>query len=183
MIVSLTIIGLFLDIAGLGSAVLETAPGTYLNSEEAYTQALAATEAATPDIPEEVLLGLAWVESRYYPTAVSRVENGKRVTGIPKWKSPPKGTHSFFCGVTQISAGDSWEKCRSVQDVYLAYRTAVKELTAWMSTKICNRNLRCALAGYDGGFQATKYKTSRYAEYVLQRSNLIKNTMKKKAQT
>lgn len=182
MISPLTILGLVLDIVGLGPAILDMSPGTHLDAHEADIQAEAALEAATPDIPVEVLLSIAWIESRYYPTTVSRIEGGQRVTGIPRWNSPPKGAHSFFCGVTQISAGDSWKKCRAARDVLLAYRTTVKELTAWMSPMICGKNLRCALTGYSGGFRALKSKTRQYADYVLQRAALIRNAARKKVQ-
>lgn len=182
MILSLTLFGLVLNAIGLGQAVLEVSPRTYLNAKEATIQAQAALEAETPDIPAEVLLGIAWVESRYYPTAVSRIEKDSRVTGIPNWKSPPKGTRSFFCGVTQINAGNSWKKCREARDVFLAYRTTVKELTAWMSPRICGKDLRCALTGYSGGFRALKSKTRLYANYVLRRADLIKKAIRKEGQ-
>lgn len=180
MIIPLTIIGLILDLADLGPAVLETAPDTYLTEEEAYVQSLATLEAETSTVSAELLLAMAWTESRYYPTAVSRIENGRRVTGIPRWKSPPKGARNFFCGVTQISAGNSWRKCKSVQDVFSAYKETIKELEQWMSPRVCGRNLRCALTGYSGGFAAIKSGTNNYASFVLNRAKLIKRKMQRR---
>lgn len=172
----LTVLSLLIDSVRLGDAMFSTSPGTYLTREKSYEQAAAAIEAATPEIPAEILLGLAWVESRYSPDAVSRVESEKRMTGIPMWKSPPKGTRSLFCGVTQVSAGNSWEQCRKFHNVHEAYKTAVLELLQWLSPRICNHNLRCALTGYNGGFPAIKAGT-RYATTVMWRAGLIRKAL------
>jgi hypothetical protein len=169
----------FIRTLEIADAAFETSPGTYLTKEGSYEQARAALKAATPEISAEVLLGLAWVESRYHAGAVSRVEDGKRVTGVPRWKSPPSGTRSFFCGVTQVSAGDSWKKCREFQDVHLAYQTAIIELNRWLAPRVCNHNLVCALTGYNGGFPAIKVGT-RYAATVMWRSRLIKRALHRK---
>lgn len=171
------ILFLIVDVADLGNAAFKVSPGTYLTREGSYEQARAALEASTQEISAEVLLGMAWVESRYSRNAVSRVENGVRVTGIPLWKSPPGGTHSFFCGVTQVSAGDSWAECRRFHDLYEAYRTTIIELNRWLSPRICNHNLNCALTGYSGGFPAIKIG-NHYASTVMWRARLIKNALR-----
>lgn len=176
----LTFIGLLADALGLGSAVYETSPGTYLTQESSYAHALAAVEAATPEVPAEILLGVAWVESRYSPNAVSRVEDGKRKTGIPTWNKPPYGTRSFFCGATQVSAEDSWEKCKRFRSVTLAYTTLIEELNRWLSPRICNHNLTCALTGYNGGFPAIKSGKTSYAYTVMWRVGLIKKALYRK---
>jgi hypothetical protein len=163
----------------IGDATFETSPGTYLTKEGSYEQAKAALDAATFEIPVEVLLGMAWVESRYHSGAVSRSEDGKRIVGIPRWKSPPSGTRSFFCGVTQVSAGDSWKKCQEFQDISLAYQTAVLELNRWLAPRVCNHNLHCALTGYNGGFPAIKAGT-QYAHTVMWRAGLIKSALSRK---
>ncbi len=169
----LALLRLLTSTADLGSAVLETSTDTYLTRQEANIHALAASMAATKEVPAEVLLSMAWVESRYSPKAVSRIENGSRVTGIPKWRTPPKGSRSFFCGVTQVSAGDSWKRCLDARDIFASYRETVKELRQWMSPRICGYNLRCALTGYSGGFAAIKSGTNNYAPFVLKRARLI----------
>lgn len=176
---ALAILKLLLNTMSLGDAVYNTSPGTYLTKEESYIHAVAAVEAATSEIPAEVLLGVAWVESRYSSEAVSRLEGKKRVTGIPSWKSPPKGTRSFFCGVTQVSAEDSWEKCQEFHNVATAYRVLVLELNRWLSPRICNHNLTCALTGFNGGFPALKFRT-RYALTVMWRVRLIKEALHRK---
>lgn len=174
-----TIFGLLLDAFQLGPATLAVSPNTYLTEQSAYEQAFAALAAATPELPADILLGMAWVESRYSPDAVSRVEGNARRTGIPLWKSPPKGTRSFFCGVTQVSAEDSWDRCRKFHDVFEAYRTAVVELKRWLSPRICNHDLICALTGYNGGFPAIKVGT-RYATIVMWRAQLIRRALRRK---
>jgi hypothetical protein len=168
-----TLFGLYRASVNLGDATLSTSPNTYLTPDKAHVQALAALRAETPKISAEVLLGLAWVESRYYPNAVSRIEGGIRKTGFPKWTSPPAGTYNFHCGVTQIGAGRSWKRCQELQDVFLAYKQAVVHLNSWLSPRICNGNLYCALTGYNGGFPAIKVGT-RYAATVMWRASLIK---------
>ncbi len=173
---ALAILELLLRVMDLGEATFTTSPNTYLTKQDSYRQSAAALEASTPELPANVLLGMAWVESRYSADAVSRIENGKRVVGIPKWKIPPKGTHSFFCGVTQASAGNSWKKCRELKDVSMSYRTAVWELNKWLSPRICNHNLICALTGYNGGFPALKIGT-KYAATVLWRAWLINKAL------
>lgn len=167
------------DVISFGDATLEASPKTYLTKESSYEQARAALESATQEIPAEILLAMAWVESRYSPDAVSRIENGVRVTGIPLWKTPPNNTSSFFCGVTQVSAGNSWIKCKQFHDVAVSYRTTIIELNLWLSPRICNHNLNCALTGYSGGFPAIKVG-NHYAATVMWRAGLIKNALHRK---
>lgn len=178
MISYTSVLSLLLDVAELGNAVFSVSPGTYLTSQEAFNQSLAAVDASTSDIPAELLLGMAWVESRYYPTAVSRIEHGIRRTGIPAWRTPPKGTRSFFCGVTQATAENSWQKCKELQNPSTSYHTTVIELKRWLATDVCHGNLRCALTGYSGGFPAIK-RGNRYAAFVLQRTRNIHIALKK----
>lgn len=174
----LTILGFLAEAMNLGEATYVASPNTYLTQKGAYTQALAALEASTSELPAEVLLGVAWVESRYSTDAVSRVESGKRITGIPNWKTPPSGTRSFFCGTTQVGAEDSWEKCRRFRDVDLAYITLVEELDRWLS--VCHHNLTCALTGYNGGFPAIKAGKTNYASTIMWRVRLIKEALHRK---
>ncbi len=176
MISWITIVFLIVDAITFGDAVYKVSPGTYLTKEASYKQAKAAIEASTQEISVEVLLAMAWLESRYSVNAVSRVENGIRKTGIPAWKTPPQNTRSFFCGVTQASAGDSWILCQKFRDVSVAYRTTVRELTQWLS--VCNHNLSCALTGYSGGFPALK-TGNHYAATILYRADLIRRALHK----
>lgn len=166
----------------LGDAAFSVSPNTYLTKQRAYEQATAAINAATPELPADLLMGLVWVESQHFPTAVSRLENGKRKTGVPFWKTPPAGTHIGYCGVTQVEAHGSWELCVKLRDYDLAFKTVVQELNRWRSACYAKypkkNNLDCALTGYNGGFGAIEIGT-KYASTVWWRTNLIRRAMPK----
>lgn len=156
----------------LAQATQSQAP-TYLSEEEAKLQTFAAVISATPDIEAELLLAMAYIESRHQPEATSRVEGGVRVTGIPSWSSPSsRVTGPFFCGVTQAVAGLSWKRCLELRDIMTAYSTTSKELTVWL--KACRGQISCALTGYGGGYPAIKAGTSTYPNRVLHRARLLK---------
>lgn len=162
----------FLSISTLAEGAHAQAP-QYLSKEQANQHATEALFAQRPGISAEILLAMAFVESRFSPSATSRVENGKRTTGIPRWSTPPKGvTGPFFCGVTQAQAGFSWKRCLELQDLRIAYSTTAEELRKWM--RVCRNDLECALAGYGGGFPAIKAKTSTYPARVLSRARALR---------
>lgn len=149
-----------------------TSGSKYLTLHAAEVHVLIATNVATADMPADILLGMSFVESRHQPNAVSRVEGGKRLTGVPRWTYPPKGvTGPYFCGVTQASAGMSWKKCVELQDLFVAYVTTVEEMEKWL--KVCKGNLHCALTGYNAGFPGIKQGTP-YAGWVKYRARLLK---------
>lgn len=177
MISWISIVFLIVDTIRFGDALFEVSSRTYLTKETSYEQARAALEVSTQEIPTEILLAMAWLESRYSTNVVSRLENGIRKTGIPAWKTPPKNTRSFFCGVTQASAGNSWSKCQKLHNISIAYRTTVFELTKWLSPRICNHNLNCALTGYSGGFPAIKFG-NHYAATIKYRASMIKKALR-----
>lgn len=166
----------------LERALMATAPG-YMTPEKARLHVSAAMAAETPEMPAELLLSMAYLESRYDPRATSRVFKGKREGGIPKWKTPPKGVSGpYFCGVTQVTAGYSWTRCLEFRDIRLAYKTAVHEGIKWQ--KACRKDrelLRCALWGYGGGYPAIKKRTSTYPARVLSRAQRISNKVKQYA--
>lgn len=158
---------------------------TGLSADQARANARAAIEAATDRVPVELLLGVAYVESRYNPEALSRMEcstdlqNCVRKTGIwPKTVKPPKARPSWFCGPLQTGGWISWSECQKMRsDVGYAYQVGVRELSAWLDDRRCARlnsaaRLRCALTGYNGGnaavaaHRSTGYR-SKYARFVL----------------
>jgi hypothetical protein len=165
------------DTTRLAKAIKASAP-MYLTPATAVMQVVAAKIYATPEIPTELLLGMAMIESRYSPRATSRVENGVRTTGIPRWTSPPSYvTGPYFCGVTQAEAGLSWEKCIELRDVFVAYKTTVEELKKWLKSPSCRSEpdrMQCALWGYGGGHPAIEAKTSTYPNRVMSRAALLK---------
>lgn len=167
---------------------------TGLSADQARANADAAMAAATDRVPVELLLGMAYVESRYNPKALSRIEcapddpeSCARKTGVwLKATRPPQARPSWFCGPLQTGGWVSWDECQKMRtDVAYAYRIGVRELTAWLDDKRCARldddvRLRCALTGYNGGNAAvaahreSAYQ-SKYARFVLlQRDRVVR---------
>ncbi len=179
MLELLQIIALFFssETRDLAEATRAKAP-RYLTPEAALTHAVAAKMAETPEVPAELLLSMAYSESRYIPEATSRVENGVRTTGIPKWSSPPKNVSGpYFCGITQAIAQMSWKRCTELRNIFVAYRTSAIELRKWVRDPHCRKaddQLRCALLGYGGGYAAIKAQTSTYPSRVLGRAHALK---------
>ncbi len=114
----------------------------------ARANVIAAVNAETTEVPAELLLSVAWRESRY---------DNRTLGSFDTWHHdyPPKGAHNFYCGVTQAEAHGSWSTCLTLRDPETAYRTTVEELGRW--TERCRHKVKssavgvCALAGYGGG--------------------------------
>lgn len=161
--------------APLVDAVQAQAP-TYLTREQAWLHVFAATMAETKEASAELLLGMARTESNFQSKATSRVQNGKRTVGVPSWSTPPSSvTGPFFCGVTQATAGTSWERCLELRNIFTAYKTTALELSKW--NKACattTDRVQCILFGYGGGYPAIKAKTSTYPARVLYRTRILK---------
>lgn len=164
---------------------------TNLPAERARVHVDAAmTAAAEHQLPVELLLGIAYVESRYDSRALSRKEcetddpdSCTRKTGIwPKATRPPKARPSWFCGAMQTGGYVPWAECQKMRtDVAYAYQIGAQHLQAWLDDKRCARladdaRLRCALAGYNGGNAGVAaYKNSKYARWVLlQRDRVVR---------
>jgi hypothetical protein len=115
------------DAEGLRS----TAP-QYLSLEEATVHLSAARKAgAEHDIDPEILLSIAWFESRYDPGVVTREPRRK-----------------FSCGVmTPIPRA---KRCipKSVAD---GYAEGAAHLRTWTDSWRCRGSIRCGLLGYAGG--------------------------------
>lgn len=173
------LIALFLstETASLAHATRSYAP-SYLTREAAIVQVVAAEMAETKDVSAELLLSLAYSESRYNPRATSRVEKGVRNTTLPLWETPPKTVSGpYFCGVTQADARMSWKKCMELRNIFTAYETTAKELGRWLRVPQCRTaddRMRCALLGYGGGFPAISAETSTYPARVLGRARALK---------
>lgn len=174
--VIITFFRLLVETTDLANAAHKYAP-QYLPIEVAFIHAAAAKMVETVNVSAELLLSLAFVESRYQPSATSRVENGVRKVGIPKWEYPNRNISGpYFCGVTQVMADMSWKKCLELRDIFLAYRTAVNELEVWLKSPYCQNSgnlMQCALWGYGGGHPAIKAKTSTYPARVIGRALAI----------
>jgi hypothetical protein len=148
-----------------------------LGAAAAREHALAAVLAAPRDLErQELLLGQAWVESRYVPDATSRVVGTHRVTGRLPGTSPGRAHGPFFCGPIQAAAGRSWATCLALRDVRVGYAAGAGELLTW--ERFCRRRrarqpLSCALAGYGGGVRAALSGRSSYPARVLARARAI----------
>lgn len=164
----------------LAEVVRARAP-RYLTKDSALLHVAAAKSAETNIVSKELLLSMAYSESRYNPRSVSRVEDGVRKGNIPKWTTPPKNvTGPYFCGVTQVMARMSWKRCVEFQDIFLAYRTAAHELGKWFNDPYCRKadeRMRCALFGYGGGYPAIKAQTLTYPNRVLGRAKAFERAV------
>lgn len=156
----------------------------------ARVHAEGAQAAATNNFPVEVLLGTAYVESRFYQQALSRLEcesadpkSCVRKTGV--WAShvpPPTARPDWYCGPLQTGGWVTWAECQRMRtDVPYGYQQGVRELTKWWNDPACARlsdddRLRCTLAGHNAGYAgAASYKTLPYVVDVLKaRDRIVK---------
>jgi len=155
------------DEALLAAALVETAP-RHLDFARASQHARAALAAAQgTEVDPFLLLGMAYIESRYDRRAVSRLEcddprdraTCSRVASLWKRRSKPRSfAPPYFCGVLQVGGWISWRGCMDrVDDLEANYREAALHLQRWLEQPICKRRgagrLRCALLGYGGGYK------------------------------
>ncbi len=141
-----------------------------LDLVDAYAHVAAATDAATPHVQPELLLAIAFVESRYDPTATSRVEGARRKTGSYPSTTPPAtlAPHaSLYCGPLQTFAG-SWRECLALRDLHAAYAAGAGELETWLRDRRVRGDLSLALAGHGcGNFGVSTGKCNGYPTRVL----------------
>jgi hypothetical protein len=124
-----------------------------LTVEQAYAHAAAASAAATPRVPAQLLLAIAFIESRFDVTATSRVEGRTRRTGPYPSATPPAGlaAHaSLYCGPLQTFAG-SWPACLELRALPAAYAAGAAELEQWLRDRRVHGDLTLALAGHGCG--------------------------------
>jgi len=161
-----------------------------LPSDQARIHVEAATAAAAEydlvslgvDDPVTLLLGVAYVESRFDQRALSRLEcdsddpsSCTRKTGV--WasaKPPPKARPSWYCGPLQSGGYISWSECQKMRtDVAYGYRAGAKELATWLNDARCrdrvgSQRLRCALAGHNAGNAGVANVAAiKYVDWVL----------------
>ena len=138
--------------------------------EVAYAHVQAASAAATDQIPAELLLGIAFVESRFEPRAVSRVEGGTRRTGPYLSTSAPARLDrraSLYCGPLQAFA-PSWSACLGLRNLTTGYAAGAAELQQWLRDRRVRGNTRRALAGHGcGNLGAVTGKCNNYPERVM----------------
>jgi hypothetical protein len=140
--------------------------------DRAYAEAVvaAAEETATPDVPVELLLAQAWIESRFVPEATSRLIDGKRQTGVWKSLKPPKGaTGNFYCGITQ-SVAPTWKRCLELRDPKVAMVAGIAGMEYWLKR---GKTLRRALQGYGCGNIGMDGACKSYANRVMSRMRVF----------
>jgi hypothetical protein len=153
--------------------------GTTLGPIDALAHVHAAAAASTDEVPTELLLGMAFVESQFDPHWVSRVEGRQRKYGRYLATTPPKRlakNAALYCGVLQTQA-TSWDACLSQRDIIVAYRAGAAELTSWLHDKRVRGDLSRALAGYGCGNHGVRTgKCNRYPSRVLYQSRRLGGT-------
>lgn len=167
---------LFLQHMGL---VLNLHSAMPIDSLEAVAHVQAATAAATERVPAELLLAVAYVESRYDVTALSRIEGKTRVHGRYPSTTPPKNLRkgtSLYCGPLQTFARN-WDECMKQRDLNVAYATAAKEIEHWLRDRRVRGDMTRALAGYGCGNHGVKTgKCNRYPGRVLWQARRLTST-------
>ena len=124
-----------------------------LDLQSAYAHIQAAEAAATENVSAELLLGIAFVESRFDATATSRVEGRVRRTGsYPSTAAPAQLDRraSLYCGPMQTYAS-SWAQCMTMRDLPTAYAAGAAELVAWLRDRRVRGDITRALAGHGCG--------------------------------
>jgi len=124
-----------------------------LDVQAACAHVMAAHAAASGPLTTELLLGVAFVESRFDPTAVSRVEGHTRITGHYPSRVPPARLDrraSLFCGPLQAYAA-SWSRCLQMRDLRTGYEAATRELQRWLRDRKVHGDVVRALAGHGCG--------------------------------
>jgi len=141
-----------------------------MDAQTAYAHVEAAEAAATDEIASELLLGIAFVESRYDATAVSRVEGRVRKTGRYPSTTPPAQLNrraSLYCGPLQTYA-PSWSMCMGMRNLKVAYAAAAAELAVWMRDRRVRGSVTRALAGHGcGNFGVSTGACNGYPQRVL----------------
>ncbi|HEV7555944.1 MAG TPA: hypothetical protein VGO00_10835 [Kofleriaceae bacterium] len=145
-----------------------TATVPTLTFAAALDDASAAVDAATPAISADLLVSVAFIESRFDPTATSRVEGDRRRTGPYKSRLAPAGLKgSLYCGELQTYASN-WADCLAMRDRAVGYAVAVIELTHWLHDRRVRGDVARALAGHGcGNTGVTTGRCHAYPSRVL----------------
>ncbi|HEY5945934.1 MAG TPA: hypothetical protein VIV40_10610 [Kofleriaceae bacterium] len=159
---------LFLQHLGLALRLAATHP--QLDTFDAFAHAEAATIASTPQISAELLIAIAYVESRFDPLALSRVEGKHRRLGHYGSDQAParlrKGS-SLYCGPLQTFAS-TWSDCVKQRELEVAYKTGAMEIGRWLRDRRVRGDMTLALAGYGCGNRGVRTgKCNRYPGRVL----------------
>ncbi len=137
--------------------------------DEVATNVAAAEAAATPRVSAQLLLAIAFVESRYDATATSRVEGQTRKTGHYASTVAPANlavNASLYCGPLQTFAA-SWGDCLAMREPQTGYAAGAAELEQWLRDTRVRGNVEVALAGHGcGNFGVTTGRCNAYPARV-----------------
>jgi hypothetical protein len=158
----------FLKLVALVLRLHSTVPA--MSWGEAIDHASAAVHASTDRVQPELLLAVAFVESRFDPTATSRVEGGTRRTGHYPWTAPPPNLvvrASLYCGPLQTFAA-SWSDCVALRQLHAGYAAGAAELEQWLRDRRVHGSITLALAGHGcGNWGLATGKCNEYPSRVL----------------
>lgn len=130
--------------------------------------AIEAVRVATPEVSAELLIAIAYYESRGDVTAVSRVKRAN-------------GSTALFCGVTQATARDEAD-CVALRDVRLSLCRTIDEIASWQAMCVrlhagnpgsAVRFDECALAGYAEGMAGARRGTNRDARRKIRSAKTL----------
>jgi hypothetical protein len=144
---------------------------TPIDPQLAMAHVQAAIHASTDLVSAELLLAMAFIESRFESHTVSRIEGKRRVHGRFTSTTPPKALDprgSMYCGPLQTRAR-TWDDCLEQRtNLVLAYSAGARELTNWLRDRHVGGDLTRALAGYGCGYHGVRTgKCNRYPNRVL----------------
>lgn len=169
------VIAFWTSCSQLGPQAADTWPYDLKDSglEHALAATIAAQELHMGQDGPALLLAMAYVESRFDPTATSRVVDGRRITG--SWSSRRQaGEGPWFCGVLQTMAQHSWDKCLEMRDINYGYREGVAELKQWL--KMSHGNVFRALNGHGCGIAGLTNNCNGYGARVLTWARRLKRS-------
>lgn len=151
--------------------------GVRADEKVAFSHAAATARAAGDDLDVLYLAALAGEESRYTPSATSRVDGGKRRTGAWRSRIPgPAFAGPYFCGVLQARAA-TWAECLALRPLRAGYAAGAAEIRVWL--RVCRGSLRCATAAHGFGNYGRSScgksrKCRRYVDAVFRRYERLK---------
>jgi hypothetical protein len=144
----------------------------------------------------EELLAQAWVESRFNPYDLSRIQckNGKCKRRIGTWKhkyKPPGAKPTYYCGPMQVGGNIKWKRCRQLMhDLVSNYDEGAKHVRLWekyaAKDKRCRKHAigtryrrTCAYRGYVGGWKGLYSSRNRYPNKIYWKQARIKRRVDK----
>jgi hypothetical protein len=157
----------------------------YVTTDEIAQRHVAAASyaGALTGVDPSLLLAVAYVESRYDPNTVSRIEcsgeSCKRVAGVWSSTKKPVGARgTYYCGVMQVGGAITWDECVALRDIERNYVVGAQHIIEWSESKPCRKlrgeeRLVCALRGYNGGWKSIERKAMVYPRMVLSARDTI----------